>query len=70
MINLLLVGKDKSSPAFLAPCVGLLGECLSESLCSGLRNKLEYGKREIRMKILPWYLCPYPLGSIITEHGE
>lgn len=52
MIKLLLVGKDKSSPIFLTPCVGLLQVCLSEALCSRLRNKLECGKREIRMKIL------------------
>lgn len=31
IINLLLVGKEKSLPSFLAPCVGLLDINLSES---------------------------------------
>lgn len=59
---------------FLAPYVGLLEVCLFESLCSKLRNKLGGGKREIRMKIIPWYLYLYSLGQpirpVITRHEE
>lgn len=66
IIKLLLLGKEKYLPAFLAPSVGLSEVCLFESFCCRLRNKLGCGKREIRMKILLWYL--YPLGQCIRAY--
>ena len=50
MIKSFLGRKDKSLLAFFG---SLCGAATSMPVCSRLKNKLECGKRQIRMKILP-----------------